>query len=285
MRVLEHARLLKASDPRDRIFGLLGLSPAFARILPAADYTTTLSDIFVKAAKSVISHSHSLQILTVVHDERFTLDHPSWAPDWSRPALCSWITAYVDYRAARKSKAICKASGNIRELLLKGKEVDSVRQISLVDSTWNNSMSTVQRFYDGWKNSCSLGMSLTECPAGATGLDSLWRTMCWNTDNLGCCPPLSENELYFKKWYDLLKSGTKQMELNIFATSIRFKLSPLCITYSGLMASVPSTTTFGDRIMVLSGSNVPFVLRPVEDHYRLIGPCYVHGIMDGEAWP
>jgi hypothetical protein len=37
--------------------------------------------------------------------------------------------------------------------------------------------------------------------------------------------------------------------------------------------------------MVLSGSNVPFVLRPVEDHYRLIGPCYVHGIMGGEAWP
>ena len=112
-------------------------------------------------------------------------------------------------------------------------------------STWNNSISTVRRFYDGWKNSCSLGMSLTEYPAGATVLDSLWRTMCWNTDNLGCCPAPSENGLYFKKWYDLLTSGTKQMELNIFTTSIRFKLSPLCITSSGLMASVPSTTRLG----------------------------------------
>jgi hypothetical protein len=53
------------------------------------------------------------------------------------------------------------------------------------------------------------------------------------------------------------------------------------------MASVPYTTQVGDRIVVLSGSRVPFVLRTVEDKYKLIGLCYVHGegIMDRIAFP
>lgn len=51
------------------------------------------------------------------------------------------------------------------------------------------------------------------------------------------------------------------------------------------IGSVPHMTEVGDRIVILNGSNVPLVLRPVEDHYKLIGPCYVHGIMYGEAWP
>lgn len=40
----------------------------------------------------------------------------------------------------------------------------------------------------------------------------------------------------------------------------------------------------GDYIAVLAGGRFPFVLRSTGDHYRLIGPCYVHGIMDGEAF-
>ncbi|CAI6337710.1 unnamed protein product [Periconia digitata] len=43
----------------------------------------------------------------------------------------------------------------------------------------------------------------------------------------------------------------------------------------------------GDTIAVLFGSRVPFILRKVESEvengYRLIGDCYIHGLMDGEA--
>ena len=290
MRVLELARLLNASDPRDRIFGLLGLSPVLASVLPAADYSKTPSDIFVEVANSFVSHLKSLQILTAIHDERSALNHPSWAPDWSRPPVVDEFFAYWTYKAARKSKATYKASGNSRELLVSGKEVDSVRQISPNASTWDNSSTTVLRSQDAWKSSCSLGMSLTEYRTGETTIDSLWRTLCWNIDEHQHYPASPENGPYFKELFDLLMSDKKGENRDLaykakFHTFVRLRKSPLCITIGRLMASVPRTTEVGDRIMILSGSNVPFVLRSVDDHYRLIGPCYVHGIMDGEAWP
>jgi hypothetical protein len=85
------------------------------------------------------------------------------------------------------------------------------------------------------------------------------------------------------------KSTTRELEAknNRFFDLMRPRRSPVCITENGFMASVPYTTEVGDRIVVLSGGRVPFVLRPFEDHYKVVGPCYVHGgaIMDGKAFP
>ncbi|OCL14656.1 hypothetical protein AOQ84DRAFT_272128, partial [Glonium stellatum] len=38
-----------------------------------------------------------------------------------------------------------------------------------------------------------------------------------------------------------------------------------------------------DLVCVLFGLNCPIVLRRVKEHYVLVGPCYVLGLMDGEA--
>lgn len=74
-------------------------------------------------------------------------------------------------------------------------------------------------------------------------------------------------------------------------------------TYDGRMGIVPGEARRNDRICLLWGCNVPVVLRPLTrtivenfyhrksmgkearngvDVYKLIGACYVHGIMDGE---
>jgi hypothetical protein len=51
------------------------------------------------------------------------------------------------------------------------------------------------------------------------------------------------------------------------------------------MAMVPTKARPNDQIAILSGSPLPFVIRPTNDCYTLIGACYVYGIMDGEAFP
>jgi hypothetical protein len=43
----------------------------------------------------------------------------------------------------------------------------------------------------------------------------------------------------------------------------------------------------GDVIYLLCGSAAPMILRPEGDYYLLVGDCYIHQIMNGEAlaWP
>lgn len=51
------------------------------------------------------------------------------------------------------------------------------------------------------------------------------------------------------------------------------------------MGLLPRNSHRGDRIAVIAGSNVPFVIRKGaddEDAFRLIGDCYVHGMMSAE---
>jgi len=45
---------------------------------------------------------------------------------------------------------------------------------------------------------------------------------------------------------------------------------------------VPFDTKVGDVIAILHDCHAPVILRK-EDHYKFIGTCYVHGIMQGEV--
>jgi hypothetical protein len=62
---------------------------------------------------------------------------------------------------------------------------------------------------------------------------------------------------------------------------------------TGLKDVEPKGMKEGDIVFVLSGGTMPFLLRPAgkrhipnrgeEECYELVGDCYLHGIMDGEA--
>jgi hypothetical protein len=71
-----------------------------------------------------------------------------------------------------------------------------------------------------------------------------------------------------------------------------------CITQEGRMAMVLPGTQVGDKICIASGAATPWVIRPMNKmpeeqltdqasahiDYQLVGECYVHGVMGGEAW-
>ena len=50
----------------------------------------------------------------------------------------------------------------------------------------------------------------------------------------------------------------------------------------GRLAMAPVGVRNDDVVYVLHGCNYPLLLRPSADCYRLMGPCYVLGLMDGE---
>jgi hypothetical protein len=52
-----------------------------------------------------------------------------------------------------------------------------------------------------------------------------------------------------------------------------------------LVCCVPGESQVGDRICVLFGCHIPFVVRKDSDsdRFSMVGPCYIHHMMDGQA--
>ena len=54
-------------------------------------------------------------------------------------------------------------------------------------------------------------------------------------------------------------------------------------TSDGLLGLGPRGMEETDFVAVLSGCNMPVVLRKVGSHYQFVGSCFVLGLMNGEA--
>lgn len=54
---------------------------------------------------------------------------------------------------------------------------------------------------------------------------------------------------------------------------------------AAILGTGPEWMPVGDVVCVLFGSKAPFILREVGNggHWKVIGECYVHGIMQGQA--
>ena len=58
----------------------------------------------------------------------------------------------------------------------------------------------------------------------------------------------------------------------------------LANTEGGRLALLPGTAEVGDKIAVLCGGKLPHVSRKRAERWELVGECYVHGAMLGEAF-
>lgn len=56
-------------------------------------------------------------------------------------------------------------------------------------------------------------------------------------------------------------------------------------TRDGYMGTVPPNARVGDDVFLVSGLSLPMIIRREDGVNTLIGPAYVHGVMDGERWP
>ncbi|KAK8001575.1 hypothetical protein PG991_013797 [Apiospora marii] len=80
------ARNCIATDPRDKIFSLLGVIPGGRLGTIEADYSLSASQLYAKTAHYLASQHGWMSVLDRAGVENaFLTDIPSWAPDWTRP--------------------------------------------------------------------------------------------------------------------------------------------------------------------------------------------------------
>ncbi|KAK8182955.1 heterokaryon incompatibility protein-domain-containing protein [Phyllosticta citribraziliensis] len=129
------------------------------------------------------------------------------------------------------------------------------------------------------------GSALAWGPAGDEDSEFVWRTFfegwhkrMWNTlhhsDDGSDADSICEKhpELSFEERHWQLE-GSKPFSAH----------RQYCTTRRGFMGWVPQRARVRDTVCIIPGARMPYLIRPTEvgEHWELVGPAYIHGVMEG----
>ena len=307
--VLRAFRHKLCKNPRDKIYGLLGLLWKNRNVKIRPDYSLPVNRVYLEATQAIISQSEGdLQFLTGLGFNSESYQLPSWVRNFDIPLTAAEANhEHSRYRRYRNYFASAEAKYDIEvlnddTLALTGTFVDRIERIGMriQDRNWPQIWNALQ----DWAKIANL--TTTDQDHEETIRERYWRTLMadivptntasniWNrvtnpmefstsagltaiVDNLreGREPPLTPVVQAF--WAATYSRAFFRTELGHFG---------LCFPHSRI----------GDEVWVLAGGKVPFVLRSIVDanevveddtsgprYRRLVGECYLHGYMDGEG--
>jgi hypothetical protein len=179
---LIRSRVFKASDPRDKVYALLGLvgaDVANKSSLQPEYGNRHASETYLLATKQLLEDADDLLILSCIEGERETLQTqtwlPSWVPDWScEKSLGLGVTGYARYCAAGSLPKYARVIEPTMQLELSGFKIDDISErgeckSSVLDKTpfsgWLSIMSSLPGLYH----------------TAEDRLEVFWRTLVTNT--------------------------------------------------------------------------------------------------------
>ncbi|KAE9368056.1 HET-domain-containing protein [Stipitochalara longipes BDJ] len=292
------SQTMQATDPRDKIFGLLGLAPDAAELGIKADYKKEVNEVFTDTAKTLLQN-HFTDVLSWC---RFPKpDLPSWVPDFRLP-LPEPIGSYQC--RAPPWKPLFHASGtnqvkismgdnseNTKTLTMSGLSVDTIEELG---KPWDGEDEST--FLTQILHFCDRAQALPQPISTDPQFwdEVLWRLPCadqqWHEYTRRRAQPGAEQGLWeiFARMSGERSGYTDEVKK---AAWTRYYLAMQClhsfrpfISKKGYIGLAPASAIPGDIVCVIFGAIVPYILRRVSDKgFELVGEAYVHGIMDGEA--
>ena len=314
IKVLEQGRGSKATDVRDNVYGMLGMSLVTIR----PDYSKSVREVYTEAS-ATINEERLISLFSCVDHPDSVENLPSWVVDWSQPR---WTTSLG---CEAHLSGVYAASGDVRmlpnftidgyRLTTTGTIFDTISIISevaqalalveLVDPLSRTSQ-FIARYVD---------LVLEHCQSYSTSCSiftAFWHTLVAGKDSSGLrnAPTTAPDDYSpifalligtaterspsfldqptFKRKLTLANLKVRQPSKVYRLMQIAFKNAIECrkfgVTSNGYMGLFPQTTRVGDQICVISGGYIPFVVRrQSENDFQLVGECYVHGIMNGEV--
>ncbi|KAF2485505.1 heterokaryon incompatibility protein-domain-containing protein [Neohortaea acidophila] len=300
------SRSLGATDPRDKIFALLGLSQH--NIDP--DYSLSPETVFTQFARQTIAAVEDVKNgssdISVRHREvrramiliscagrhHQKLELPSWTPDWSvnlnsRPLV---------FGLGRKFNAGGDRLGPFQvkddsSLHLCGKLLDTIRDVGKVKLNFDAGFgdSRPHRLIEQWWDEAQqiATRRIVQSPGSTMNVpafEALRRdlSLCRHGYYVGAAGT-SQNTSMFDD-----AGIPSEPKHSASCASRTLTLGPtrgrvVFASATGYIGLAPHGTMEGDLIFVVIGADVPFVLRPCEQGYELIGEAYVQGAMSGQV--
>ncbi|KAI6080348.1 HET-domain-containing protein [Hypoxylon rubiginosum] len=270
-------RYRHSSDPRDKVYSILGLLREGERPLPSvtsSDYELPAATLYKRVTIDLIRDEWGLRPLIGLRGEQKSVPGlPSWAVDWSIPEdgkseFWAHDNFYMDFTADRGlpmlDKDVLTDENEDAAIHLNGLVFDNVLVSSKPIKT--SEMGEVMQMWNKLTAEAK-AKGLRHDPTTETFRNIVFRNM---MDGTFLEPDRRT------KWRDT-------MWLN----------QTLFFTNTGYIGLGPSTLTEGDEVWIMSGGRVPFAFRPKDGHlqtervktedYVFVGDVYMPGLMHGEA--
>jgi hypothetical protein len=297
--ILSETRYRHATDPRDKIYGILALLPESEATLFMPDYSMPIEELLESWARAWVSSSENLDILShIVPYKASMLDIPSFAPDWTMELTGdnSDTTNLAQYWPLRNRRlhmysASKGTSTSIQstpgKLYTRGSLVDTIRDIgecSYMAANWATETYKLA------------GMAISDHQSEASvakNREAYLLTLCggleWDPSRTkDARRHTSQDTSMIEKMFQLGDECEDETEEMREFTNLHYGVAAgryFAVTEKRRLSLVPMAAVMGDSVALLAGASVPIVLRRCIDGYKVIGDAYVHGIMDGEAWP
>jgi Heterokaryon incompatibility protein (HET) len=309
--LLSTCRTANATLAVDKLYSLYGLSSDFSDFSNhSANYYAPKASVYTRQAVWHIYKSEGKELLyEASRSDRTSSDMPSWVPDWSEVPIRhnlgkQWSkTSRWLFKAGGKQniegigrrEGILMESGPVlsimgfvlQTILILGHPEDrgiecapNLSHLQNVLSDVETCKSRMSRYPTGEKIDIVMDCVLeADQPRDPENVTSWW-------DNNTARDILAGIELNC-----LENQGGKGTIMERFKNSMAFKNATraiagrrLAVTDKSYVGLVPTATQRGDKVCVLYGFVVPFILRRKADHYILVGDCYMHGLMQGEIF-
>ncbi|KAJ4296413.1 hypothetical protein N0V90_006458 [Kalmusia sp. IMI 367209] len=319
--VLRACRRKLCSDPRDKVFGILGLLPEsiFAEFL--VDYSLSVKEIYVDIVDFIIFTTERVDVLCeAIHFPSYTgsAGLPTWCPDWSHITDITALGHLFDFSASAKTKAECYfVDERRRQLNISAIHIDTIVTHGIAVGTLCTTSDYLVAFLH-WRALLLNRIEqenkgkLKDIPENkqddgqiddTTEHDTFWRTLClgqvpaehnnnWSTASYHVFASLLRDRLPHLPLDDKLKRHL-DTDVGIRSHAHRgfvhqhFKHMMgrcFCLTNGGLMGLGSGFMMTGDIVVVPLGCSTPILLRREgRQGYRFVGDVYIHGYMEGKA--
>jgi len=304
--LLQTTLAFEATDPRDKVFALLGLVHEDDRSALKPDYSKPIQQVYTELAHHLIGIDINILCFNV-NSPSHSL--PSWVPDWSRSSQRWPLWMAMTYSASGRSQANSQSAKDPGILEVAGILVDhishfdaasriKVSQSPTLDSSEEEVLDNIESTLRGAiKEQPSSNLSsLDFCKS-----DALWKTLVTNRSLFGSAHiagPKTPVPIEYGKMFEVFRNRSriptrfkpelphpqrKQEYVKPFVSSMELGDQRFFITLGGHIGLGPHQLRRDDMVVLIFGADMPFVLRSRGTHHQLIGPSYVHGIMDGEG--
>lgn len=284
-----------ATDPKDKVFGLLGMfqhnaPPDSYRLQP--NYGLSVFEVYLETFKYCVFTEDQkprgpgcLDILCASRPEYSGSgphQFPSWLADWSASQCRHPISSSLAVQNRGFPRASLDKAPKVtlhpdgQRLRCKGLCIGRVQVVGSPVDGMESERSLLATLRDWCNIAC-------EAQKGKVDWDGFLRTVFF--DAYGDPPPELRNHL--AKWPS---DSKKRLSTNIAEKVFRvlsiwlWRKFVFAVSNHGDFLGIPQEALPNDAVCIIYGCTVPVVLRLKEDDtYTFVGDCYVDGFMYGEA--